>query len=237
MSSTACAAVVNRVANVHNLRIAQAQERTDVDDPNAHQALDSLMSAGMLNSRDIDIIMLAAGYLSYELVDEYLKNRAAAERGERFAYPRCLPRLTVMEAAEEIVGRIGGCQFQDGGGTRLLSADGRRVHIAVHGTCVYCPQIRYTMNIIRKAIEFRQPEVEEIVIDGTRFEEKTEIPVNSQDTMAMLLKKTGLTYAEIDAALKARSTMTDDDLTALAYLKLATVTSVKDAIGSVPQSP
>jgi Fe-S cluster biogenesis protein NfuA len=78
----------------------------------------------------------------------------------------------VPEAAQEITERICGCQYHDGGSTRLVSASERDIHMQVEGACVFCPQIRYTIDILKQALRFRVPEVEDIVIDGTRLEER-----------------------------------------------------------------
>ncbi len=145
------------------------------------RTLQQLADQGKLRNRDIDIIMVAAGFLSYEVVEEYLAHRD----GQAASAPESLPRRTVPEVAQEITERICGCQYQDGGSTRLVSANERDIYMQVEGACVFCPQIRYTIDILKQAIRFRVPEVEDIVIDGTRFEEKTELPVNNQLTMSL----------------------------------------------------
>lgn len=181
------------------------------------RTLQQLADQGKLKNRDIDIIMVAAGYLSYEVVEEYLAHRD----GHAASPPGSLPRRTVPEIAQEITERICGCQYHDGGSTRLVSASERDIHMQVEGACVFCPQIRYTIDILTQAIRFRVPDVEDIVIDGTRFEEKTELPVNNQLTMSMLVKETGLSFADLDDALKERPRLVDSDVARLGAIKRA----------------
>jgi Fe-S cluster biogenesis protein NfuA len=185
--------------------------------PSTTRTLQQLADQGKLRNRDIDIIMVAAGYLSYEVVEEYLAHRD----GQAASAPVSLPRRTVPEVAQEITERICGCQYQDGGSTRLVSADARDIYMQVEGACVFCPQIRYTIDILKQAIRFRVPEVEDIVIDGTRFEEKTELPVNNQLTMSMLVKETGLSFADLDDALKERPRLIDSDVARIGAMKRA----------------
>jgi Fe-S cluster biogenesis protein NfuA len=178
-----------------------------------------LVRRGELSHRDVDTLMVAAGYLSYSLVDEFLAQRQAAARRETAAPPASLPRREVPEIAREIVDRICGCQYQDGGATKLVATDRRDIHLEVQGACVHCPQIKYTMDILERAIRFRTPKVEEVKIDGTRLEEKSELPVNRQLTLSMFLKATGLTYGDLDEALDRLGRLTDDDLLRLGAIK------------------
>lgn len=185
--------------------------------PATTRTLQQLADQGKLRNRDIDIIMVAAGYLSYEVVEEYLAHRD----GHSALPPPSLPPRTVPEVAEEITERICGCQYHDGGSTRLVSASERDIHMQVEGACVFCPQIRYTIDILKQAIRFRVPQVEDIVINGTRFEEKTELPVNNQLTMSMLVKETGLSFADLDDALKTRPRLVDMDVARIGAMKRA----------------
>jgi Fe-S cluster biogenesis protein NfuA len=185
--------------------------------PSMTRTLQELADQGKLRNRDLDIIMVAAGFLSYEVVEEYLAHRD----GQSESPPVSLPRRTVPEVAQEITERICGCQYHDGGSTRLVSAGERDIYMQVEGACVFCPQIRYTMDILEQAIRFRVPEVENIVIDGTRFDEKTELPVNNQLTMSMLVKETGLSFADLDDALKERPRLVDSDVVRIGAMKRA----------------
>lgn len=182
-------------------------------------ALADLARQGTLHAYDLDVVMVALGYLSYDAVAEYLVRRATLG-------PQGLPEITqeqnVPEIAQEITARICGCQYHDGGQTELISADRQRVHLRISGACVHCPQIRYTMKLLEKALYFRAPQLEQVEFDGTRFDEKVELPTNRQLTMAQFMKKTGLTFADLDHALTKKARITDDDLIKIALQRMAT---------------
>lgn len=181
-------------------------------------ALEKLASQGILHAYDLDVVMVALGYLSYEAIAAYLAHRTelASQEPARTHSEQDVPAL-----AGEITTRICGCQYHDGGQTELISADSRRVHLRISGACVYCPQIRYTMKLLEKALRFRAPQIEQVEFDGTRFEEKVELPTNRQLTMALFMKRTGLTFADLDDALRKKARITDDDLMRMALPRVA----------------
>lgn len=175
-----------------------------------------LVAEGELNSRDLDAIMVATGYLSYELIEHFIRARSDATSN---AAPNGLPDVTVDLIALEITERICGCQYQDGGSTSLISATESRVHMKVEGACVHCPQIPYTIDILQRAIKFRAPSVRDVVVTGTHLEEGTRLPKNRQYTLALFMKTFNLTFSDLDAELQRRGRITDDDLYALAGMK------------------
>ena len=179
--------------------------------------LAELASQGILHAYDLDVVMVAFGFLSYEAVASYLSHRDALAAPE---VPETFQEQNVPALAGEITTRICGCQYHDGGRTELISADSRRVHLRIAGACVYCPQIRYTMKLLEKALRFRAPQIEQVEFDGTRFEEKTELPTNRQLTMALFMKQTGLTFADLDCALLKKARITDDDLMRMALQRV-----------------
>lgn len=184
----------------------------------AEGALAELARQGILRASDLDVVMVALGYLSYDAIAEYLawRDSPSGHQGPGAPEERDVPAL-----AREITTRICGCQYHDGGRTELVSARSRQVQLRIAGACVYCPQVRYTMTLLEKALRFRAPQIEQVEFDGTRFEEKTELPTNRQLTMALFMKRSGLTFADLDAALQKKTRITDDDLMKLALLRLA----------------
>lgn len=181
------------------------------------RSLAELARQGLLHAYDLDVVMVALGYLSYDTIAAYLTHRAEldTQEGREIQAEQDVPSL-----AEEITERICGCQYHDGGQTELISADSRHVHMRIAGACVYCPQIRYTMKLLEKALRFRAPQLERVEFDGTRFEEKVELPTNRQLTMALFMRKTGLTFADLDRALAKKERITDDDLMKMALFQM-----------------
>lgn len=175
--------------------------------------IEQLVSSGELTTRDIDAIMVAAGHLSYELIGDYVDARRAKGRPEA---PPSLPKLTIDLLAKEITDRICGCQFHDGGATTLLNADVDLVRMRVDGACVHCPQIIYTIDILKRAMKFRAPEVRCIEVGGTRLDEAVILPENRQMNLALFMKTFGLTFTQLDQALQANGTIDDDDLVRMA---------------------
>ncbi len=188
--------------------------------------LADLARQGTLHAYDLDVVMVALGYLSYDAIAEYLAHRAAQEAQDQ---PEDKGEQNVPGIAQEITTRICGCQYHDGGQTELIAADRRRVHLRIAGACVHCPQIRYTMKLLEKALRFRAPQLEQVKFDGTRFEEKVELPTNRQLTMAQFMKQTGLTFADLDHALTKKARITDDDLLKMALLQMATARQVEES--------
>lgn len=191
------------------------------------QTLAELASQGMLRPSDLDVVMVALGYLSYEAVATYLVHRNEQYRQE--AQPAQMEQ-NVPLIAQEITTRICGCQYHDGGQTELILADEKRVHLRIAGACVHCPQIRYTMKLLEKALRFRAPQLEEVEFDGTRFEEKIELPTNRQLTMALFMKQTGITFADLDLALTQKGQITDDDLLRMAIQRMISAPSKDDGL-------
>jgi Fe-S cluster biogenesis protein NfuA len=175
------------------------------------RTLHDLSGAGEITCFDLDVIMVAVGYLSYDSVTAYLESKSGDTSPTSDD--------DVATVAQEIVDRICGCQFQDGGATELLEADDAHVHLRVSGACVGCPQIRYTMRVLDRAIRFRAPQPIEVVIDGTRSGPLDDLPTNNQVTMGMLFKETGLTFRDLDDELRRRSYLVDEDIVRLARLK------------------
>lgn len=180
--------------------------------------LADLARQGTLHAYDLDVVMVALGYLSYDAIAEYLAHRATLASRE---LPETREEQNVPEIAQEITTRICGCQYHDGGKTELIAVDRQRVHLRIAGACVHCPQIRYTMKLLERALRFRAPQLQQVEFDGTRFEEKVELPTNRQLTMAQFMKKTGLTFADLDRALMKKTRITDDDLMKMALLQIA----------------
>lgn len=193
-------------------------------------ALAELARQGTLHPYDLDVVMVAFGHLSYDAIAEYLAHRASLESQE---LPETRKAQNIPMIAQEITTRICGCQYHDGGQTELIAADQQRVHLRIAGACVYCPQIRYTMKLLEKALRFRAPQLEEVEFDGTRFEEKVELPTNRQLTMAQFMKSTGLTFADLDRALTKKARITDDDLMKMALIQMAASRQVE---GNNPKS-
>jgi Fe-S cluster biogenesis protein NfuA len=187
----------------------------------AYASLEELAARHQLTARDLDVIMVAAGYLSYDLVAEFLRHKGARRARLPVVPPASVPELDVPGLAREIVDRICGCQYHDGGRTSLASAAHDHVHLRVEGACVHCPQIRYTMGILEGALRFRAPHLQSVVIDGTQFEAKTEVPVNSQLTLGMLMNQTGMTFADMDEVLRRNGRLVDDDLLGLARRRVS----------------
>lgn len=190
-----------------------------------HLSLAELARQRTLHAYDLDIIMVALGYLSYDAVTEYLAHRATLESQ---GLPETQEEQNIPEIAQEITTRICGCQYHDGGQTELIAADRQRVHLRIAGACVHCPQIRYTMKLLEKALHFRAPQLKQVEFDGTRFEEKVELPTNRQLTMAQFMKRTGLTFADLDCALTKKARLTDDDLLKMALLKTAVYSQAEE---------
>jgi Fe-S cluster biogenesis protein NfuA len=180
--------------------------------------LAELARQGTLHAYDLDVVMVALGYLSYDAIAQYLAHCATAQTT---GLPEARGEQNVAQIAQEITTRICGCQYHDGGQTELIAADCRRVHLRIAGACVHCPQIRYTMKLLEKALRFRAPQLEQVEFAGTRFDEKMELPTNRQLTMAHFMKKTGLTFADLDRALAKKTRITDDDLMKMALLQVA----------------
>lgn len=179
--------------------------------------LAELARQGMLRAADLDVVMVALGYLSYEAIAEYLACRdGPAAQGTEAPQECDVPAL-----AREITTRICNCQYHDGGRTELVAAHSRRVHLRIAGACVYCPQIRYTMRLLEQALRFRAPQIEQVEFDGARYTEKAELPTNRQLTMALFMRQSGLTFADLDAALHTQARLTDDDLMRMALLRMA----------------
>lgn len=191
------------------------------------QTLAELASQGTLRPSDLDVVMVALGYLSYDAVATYLVHRNEQYRQETQSAHM---EQNVPLIAQEITTRICGCQYHDGGQTELISADEKRVHLRIAGACVHCPQIRYTMKLLEKALRFRAPQLEEVEFDGTRFEEKIELPTNRQLTMALFMKQTGITFADLDLALTQKGQITDDDLIRMAIQRMISAPSKEDGI-------
>lgn len=178
--------------------------------------LAELARQGVLHAADLDVVMVALGYLSYDAVAEYLACRDNPDVQGTGAPEVC----DVPALAREITTRICNCQYHDGGRTELVAAHSRRVHLRIAGACVYCPQIRYTMRLLEKALRFRAPQIEQVEFDGVRSTEK--MPTNRQLTMALFMRQSGLTFADLDAALHTKARLTDDDLLRMALLRMAT---------------
>lgn len=166
-------------------------------------SLAELSASGRLNAKDLDVIYVAYGCISRSAVDAFLQGRPPAARS--------LPLV-----AKELTDRICGCQHHDGGCTELVAADEHTAHLRVQGACVYCPQIKYTMQILEDAIKFRAPDAEHVTIDGTDFKTRMEIPPGSQLTMPMLMRKTGMTFDDLDRELDAHPELSDEQLLRLA---------------------
>ncbi|MBV8370843.1 MAG: NifU family protein [Candidatus Eremiobacteraeota bacterium] len=181
--------------------------------------IEALVADGRLSSRDIDAIMVGAGYLSYDLVEDYLAAKEATADGSGAAAPREIPSTTISLLAEEITERICGCQVHDGGQTTLLSADRHEVEMEVGGACVHCPQILYTIDVLQRAIKFRDPSVTSVSVQGVRLHERVELPENRQYTLALFMKTFGLTFRDIDDALLRKGRLTDEDMHRLASVK------------------
>jgi Fe-S cluster biogenesis protein NfuA len=170
-------------------------------------SLAALSDEGRITARDLDVVMVAFGELSHAGVDLLLRRREGGAQE---------PVLPFPEAVERVVTTIQGCQYHDGGGTVIAEPGDRAVLLEVTGACVHCPQIGYTMGIVKDAIALLSPGGQKVDITGTRFHEKTERPKGAQLTLPMVMRAYGLTFADLDAALRARGSVDDRELVRLA---------------------
>jgi len=155
-----------------------------------------------LRARDLDVIFVAYGEISRETVALYLKGGPERRRG-------------AAEVAAELTERICACQHHDGGKTTLVAADARRVAFRVLGACVTCPQIRYTVGLLEASVHLRTEEDVDVHFEGVSQDRDKATPANSQVTLALLMRQTGMTFADLDAELNRRGRLLDDDLTRL----------------------
>ena len=114
-------------------RTLKGEGNDQCDTSAAVTGIADLISCGVLSACDLDAIMVGAGHLSYALVDSYIEQRAATDRGASRQPPPGLQVLGVPELAREIVERICGCQYHDGGHTELISATTDKVRWGVLG--------------------------------------------------------------------------------------------------------
>ncbi|GAA1107356.1 hypothetical protein [Nocardiopsis metallicus] len=155
--------------------------------------LAGLHEAGEITPRDVDVVSVAFGQISYEGVDALLRRRDGDTE----------PLVEDFEAAvRRVVRRINECQHHDGGSTSIRELASDHCLLEVGGPCVHCPQIIYTMGVVAEAIRCLWPGDEQVEFTGTRFEEKTERPPGAQLTMAMVMRGFSLTFAQIDVALR-----------------------------------
>ena len=178
--------------------------------PESCASIAALFAERRLRFRDLDAIMVAIGYISYDAVEAYITRQGANRSGDE-----------VEPTAREIVERICGCQYHDHGETRLAAFDQNSVVLEVAGACRHCPQITYTAQILKDALRFRLPGLGSIRVDGIDLQTRSDLPVNAQYTLAQFCKATGLTVEDMDAALLRKPRLTDDDLQALARIALA----------------
>jgi Fe-S cluster biogenesis protein NfuA len=165
--------------------------------------LADLAATDQLRPRDLDVVYVATGGISRAAVQRYLSDQPAAS-------------TSLPVVATELTERICGCQHHDGGRTELVAADESAVHLRVAGACVHCPQIKYTMAVLEDAIRYRAPQAVDVTIDGTDLATRQEVPPGSQVTMAMLMRRTGMTFEDLDRELDRKPVLGDDDLVRLA---------------------
>ncbi|MEM7475319.1 MAG: hypothetical protein AAF483_10035 [Planctomycetota bacterium] len=172
------------------------------------RTIEALMARRMISFRDLDAISVANGYFSYEAIDDFLEGSSSEHNS-----PDYMPASQDAPAiAKEIVERICSCQFHDGGGTSLKSASDQEIELEFHGACKHCPQIRYTADILKMALQHRMGRLDTVRFFGVALDEESTLPVNNQFTLSRFCREYGLTLKEIDEALERFGRLTDREL-------------------------
>lgn len=167
-----------------------------------------LAASRRIRPRDLDVVFVAYGEISREAVAAYL----AGGRTDR---------QPPGEVAVELTERICACQHHDGGHTALAAVDERALTFRVEGACVSCPQIRYTMGLLESSVRLRSDGDVDVRFDGLQPRRRGALPPGAQLTLALLMRRTGMTFADLDAELDRRGRLVDADLERLARRCLA----------------
>jgi hypothetical protein len=167
-----------------------------------------LAAARRIRPRDLDVIFVAYGEISRESVATYL----AGGRSDR---------QSPTGVAAELTERICACQHHDGGRTALVHVDPRAVTFRVEGACVRCPQIRYTMGLLESSVRLRSSGDVDVRFEGMQRHGRGVRPQGAQLTLALLMRRTGMTFADLDAEIDRRGRLVDADIERLAERCLA----------------
>jgi Fe-S cluster biogenesis protein NfuA len=163
----------------------------------------ALAAAKRIRPRDLDIMYVAYGEISRDTIAQYL-----AGGGE--------DRRPAPDVARELTERICACQHHDGGRTSLVEADEAVMTFRVEGACVTCPQIRYTMGLLESSVGLRADAAVEVRFVGLAAH-RSAPPPEHQLTLALLMRRTGMTFADLDDEIDRLGRLIDEDLERLAH--------------------